>query len=1227
MVKWKTVKELQDIFIDSYINSKLSASLEKACSDEYELKRDYNGRQVLELLQNVDDVYNEPSPSKEKDAPSVKISYKNGILEVGNTGTSFTADTIERLCLGRASSKSTENIGNKGTGLRSLLNDAEWIEIHSGVFHIRFSEEYAQTLFDKYKNVEIIAEQIKNWKKHDYDLCFPIMNCPQEIEQINTNFDTLIRVKIKEENNTKDTSIINQLKQPFYKALLFLPNIRKIEVETDNEIKIYEKKVDGNNIISLSESSDTLHTYYVQNKTIPLSNKQANLIIAIPLDKDYDFLNETLYCYFPIRNFHTPVHALIHAPFQTNDSRDDIPNDDKQINKELLKQCLVFLKELAEKIANENKVSIDLPITTLTPTDNFSGSMWNSWSFNLKDFYIDLLKGAKLLPTVNNDLISIEDNPKYIEIDFPKEFYNEVFSKLLIRLSDDVYDFVIKLAYRCNYYYYNFLYQHNLEDLKDKINYLSNSFNVQTNVKIFLWWTEYLNKYSSTSSIFPNLLKDTTQNWIQGHSKVYIPTDTGVSVLPESLKWVNLCIINQEYVDELIKQIQEKYRQNWDKIKQGLAEKTSNKRLLDKYSDEYFPIKFKEQSESKFVIEDINKQINTKDKSITFLNWFFDKYKDKFENDSTLTEIEYNFIDSDDDIISSKKLYLGQEYGKELSEKLFQDTGYHAIAPLSVIFTGGADDEEQFVEFIKKCGVLVFPKIYTKDLAYSDYSFSNYIKNRDNYQYNINYLKTKTIDNFTNTLKRLSTKEIVQWFKEDENFNKLMTLSEDYGCYYSNKSNTAQHPIKSNEYIKYLLNTTKWIELGDNKYSPNQIVKYSRLKNKINDYYGISETALIELLGKNIVFDYKLDFKNSFSSFSDNAIHEFLLKLPDVDTNGEISVTLYEDIISHKKEIYPSYNNSNIKLFCLDGEFHLNTNIKYASRKIHRNLCEKSDLINIQPNRNTETIKNWFGVDKYKINLELDDYKTIDNSEEFIEEINEIKIATLSSLNDTNNFISKLKKLNIIPCYYIMAINTEKDNDKVEIENYNYIKHDGKYYIRISQDYNRNILEQSIDFCDNIIEIMEDYVTPQIDKNLIGRLISSSLTNKKKIIEEQFGIHRWNYAKDLLLQQKEINEPIINFFKNNGLEIDMQKQISNIDFSKNLSNCDYLILQKACLKINKDIEDINNYENSINIDVRENIRHEFNKFKELQLKKYRMIFYKLAKNNIDTEKKLFGNIQ
>src|SRR5690606_7649790 len=129
----------------------------------------------------------------------VKITFKDNILEVGNTGTSFTKETIERLCLGRASNKSSQNIGNKGTGFRSLLNDAEWIELYSGDFAIRFSEKFAKSCFDKYSHIELINDQLISWKK-DYPLCFPTMNCPEQIEMVVTDFDTLIRVKLKEQN-------------------------------------------------------------------------------------------------------------------------------------------------------------------------------------------------------------------------------------------------------------------------------------------------------------------------------------------------------------------------------------------------------------------------------------------------------------------------------------------------------------------------------------------------------------------------------------------------------------------------------------------------------------------------------------------------------------------------------------------------------------------------------------------------------------------------------------------------------------------------------------------------------------------------------------------------------------------------------------------------------------------------------------------------------------------
>lgn len=1224
MVKWNTIKELQNIFIDKYIHSELLAELEKACSEEYELKRDYNGRQILELLQNVDDVYNETNITNKTKNASVKITYKNNILEVGNTGTSFTAETIERLCLGRASTKSSNNIGNKGTGFRSLLNDAEWIEIHSGNFHLRFSEKYTQSLFEQYKDEPLIKSQYNDWKKKDYPLCFPIMNCPEEIEPIKSEFDTFIRIKIKEENNDKDTSINNQLQQPLYKSLLFLPNINKIIVETDLDVKKFEK-ICENDVVLLQESNNEIHQYFVQRKNINLDrDKIATLIIAVPLEKNYDFSTETLYCYFPIRNFPTPIHALIHAPFQTNNSRDDIPNDEKQINKELLKQCLDFAKEVAEKIAIKKIASIDLPIITLTPNDNFNGKVWGSSYFNLKNYYIDLLANAKLLPTVNNELISIEDKPKYIERNFPTEFKGVLFSDLLVSLQDDVYKFIIDLANKCNYQEDDLKYSSykNIYTMKEKISNLSKDFDIPTSVSIFLWWSDY----SKKSNGMPYLLKNTNGNYIKEHDRVYLPTDTNLSILPESLNWVNLCILHQDYVDELIKQIQGNYLKQWEQIRQNLAEKTANKRILDKYSDEYFPIKFKEQSSSDLIIEEINKQIDTKEKSINFINWFYENYKDKFKENSTLYNINYNLIARDNQVKSAKQLFFGIEYGKDLSEKIFANTNYYAIASLATIFTGKKEDEDSFVEFLNKCGVSFYPQIKDMNFDYNeiDYAFANYLKKKYNYQNNIYHIKVKSINNLQTILNRLTTDEIVRWLKEYIELHNLMLSNEKSG-YFSQKSNTTYYYIDANEYIKYIFNNTNWISIDGNKYKPNQIVKYSKLANKISEIYGISETELIYLLDKNIVLYYNLDFKNSMSEFPDETIKKIINELPNVDLTGEISRRLYEDITKDKKGITPSYSVSDFKLLCCDGKFHLNKDIKYAQRKIQKNSNNKSILIDIQPKRNTETIKNWFGVEKYKTNLILTDYKSLENTESFENEIKEIKIATLSTMSsETNTYIDKLKHLTIIPCLYIHTNDTENNNEEINLEDYNYIKDNGKYLIKVPQQYNNVILEQSVEFSNNIIEIIEDFVSPQIDKNLVGRLISSSISNKKYIIEDQYGIDRWNYVQELLFQQNTINEIIIKYFNDNGLGQEKLNYLLNIDFSRNLSNDDYYILKNACFEINKDICDINNISKNINIDIRNNIKSEFDKYKEDQYEKFRVAYYDFAQGKAEIEREFLN---
>jgi sugar-specific transcriptional regulator TrmB len=83
---------------------------------ELETIKGYNGRQILELLQNCDD----------QSAKNVKIvvNTENGIFSIENDGESFSLEGYRSLFIANLSSKVNKQkyIGNKGLGFRSIIN-------------------------------------------------------------------------------------------------------------------------------------------------------------------------------------------------------------------------------------------------------------------------------------------------------------------------------------------------------------------------------------------------------------------------------------------------------------------------------------------------------------------------------------------------------------------------------------------------------------------------------------------------------------------------------------------------------------------------------------------------------------------------------------------------------------------------------------------------------------------------------------------------------------------------------------------------------------------------------------------------------------------------------------------------------------------------------------------------------------------------------------------------
>ena len=1205
MVKWNSIDQLREIFINKYINSNLQSELEKACSEEYELKRDYNGRQILELLQNVDDACD---CDKSQEDVIVNISFKDGVLEVGNTGTTFSAESIERLCLGRASEKNSQKIGNKGTGFRSLLNDAEWIEIHSGEFSVRFSEKFTQEIFDCFCDKEsscyseLIYEQSLNWKK-DYPFCFPIMNCPEKIESDSKGFDTLIRVKVKEGNESKDTSISKQLEQPFYKSLLFLPNITKIIVDTNTSYKEYYKVSYGDEAAIEEKGGGELlkeEDYFVFSKDVHIGGKNADLIIAIPKDTAYDFSNEKLYCYFPIRGFTTPLHALIHAPFITNNSRDDVPNDNEQINKELFLAVFAFIKEIAEKDSVQGVQG--LSIKTVTPVKK--SMLWNSGSFNLESKYLENLIDARILPTVTKEFISIKDGPKLFKFSFPEEFYQKSFSDLIIDLSEECKSFICELAAIAKIS----SLEYTDKELCHRINDIPNRGDEKIGVKIFIWWSDHF----KDSLYLPELLKDANKDWILKKNRVYLPTDDGISSLPDELSWAELCILEQKYVAELISQLKLKKKNEWEKSRNKYISPPSDKRILGDISRLILAVDLTEQSSADMIVSSINQQIDSFEKSKSFIKWFFEKYGENLKEGSELSKIRFRLPSNQNDIKPINDLYLITDNNKPIAERLFRNTSKKEIAPIASIYN--AIDSEKFVLFLKKCTILEYPEIKEESLANND-GFKKYVKEKYNFHINLNYLYSKAPENFEDLIRNLDTKEIVEWLSKDEKLKNLIT-SQESGSYAKQQSNWSETRFDSNAYVKYVLNNTPWIKFGEKKYPPCRIIKYDRIKQQVDGYYGVSEQELINYLGRDIVLFFNLDFKDSIAQLPDEGIKTFLDRLPIFD-GGEISRKLYLDIIKLKRDTKPSFSIANINVLAKDGLFYPNNEVKYADRKVSKAESEAKKFMYIPAKQSTETIKAWFGVERYKTKLKLESYVEIEEKKEFANEIKDIKIAIMSIIESTKKNVDALKRLEIIPCSYIEVSDIEQENKKMILEDCFFVEKGNLYFLKVPEDFNITAMRQLDAFAQSMVDIFKQALTLELDSDRVELLVSKDSRNKQEKIQDLYGVDKWNASYEMLYNKKHENELIYNFFSENNLDSDLLLSVSKIDFTENLLDDEYEILIQSLKKISKDIDEINKCLETIEISLIPFFEIQIKKLMDREYRGYRVKIYEETKKNKD----------
>lgn len=1241
----KYVDKLREEYLERIVKQQ---ERDELIADNNIEKRDingYHGREILELLQNADDAYQKSIHSGEEPVCDLEvlIEYKSNILRITNTGTTFDKEGIKAIVQGNNSPKAGKYIGNKGTGFRSILNWAESVKIYSGNFNVEFSKEVAEQEFEKIKDEPKIKEQLKR----NENLYIPMLTVPKNIENGTYNEKTVIEVVIDETKINDDFSVSKQIENIDLRILLFLPNVTQIEIITDEEKILYKRIVQNCDNFCyakkyslekiVNENKELEESFYLFEKEIPKAIEEDNvkkdiwLAIAVPTDYT-NFEKSRIYSFFPLLDTESPFDCVLHATYALGDQRNTINFSEN--NKTIVKEQLKFLIEVANKFVENGQN--DIAYKLIVPSD-FSNNnyyfMKTFAEFNLKEEYLELLCKQKIFLTVNGKNISIEDNPKLIEEDYPELFCDETFGNLLQPFKDKrIKEFVEFLARQKGI-------ELNFDEIElcNIINKISSKWNTKQQVEVFIWWNR------NYSNLLPNLLKTENGNWLRNGDKCYFLVGNFYEQsLPE---WVKIPALDKKYQQELFSQAEKtpeviRARETEKETKSPIFRIICQQRVFSRINFTY--------NDRSTIISTVNSSVYDKyDNAVDFVKWLWKNYRNEKEEWNPPEEIKFKFPNASKQIVqNSEMLFFGSEYGNPLAEKLFDDS--YGKFPDCATFGVEKENEEKFKRFISKFGVNTYPKIEVQEVkpleVYSN-KYKQEIKLKGDvgsstyfyYKYNLPYIKS-----LENLLMKLSTLEIVEWIHSDielfkclgnpfcsanANIKYMGSLQRDYRLYYGIIKN----------YILEVFNESKWLEIHGNRYSPRQVLKYSDFNKKFFNLVPVIDNNFFTHISENLkitsekikeIFE-KFDFSENVTELSSQDFYGLMLNLPQINNSQELSRSIYRIIESSdfKREFEDSVNK---KVFFNTGKLLVKHDgiVQYYPAK--EAVLPSSKIINKKkvpilekgPRTNNDNFVKLFGCKKYEA-----EYSVVKNSisvskadKEFQEYFGKFQKYALAFSARNKNIENNGKKLKIT---LVNEIVVSKNNEENFIEEeYSCIRDAATnwYITSFGEEYDKNRISEIIeDIYSNIAN------TPgfESDANKIGELFrAENNCDREFLIKKEFG------SLSVINDDNYKNELKTNFIETlTKIAPDYNVEKINVDFDdfNNIQNSECIIT--LFKELNTDIEQFNNLGFEYEINLIPYYEKELENFIQSEKENFKNYWFSRAKENDNLQNDFIDKIR
>jgi hypothetical protein len=1008
-----------------------------AFNREIETKKEYNGRQILELLQNADD--------EQSEEVRIDLDTENNILTISNRGknescTPFNAKGIRSLMISNLSTKTSKKyIGNKGLGFRSIINWSEKISINSKNLAIEFSNEIVNQAFDELFTPQQRAEIREEQKLPDSIYPIPFLSIPKVSDKVNEDWVTSITINYKSEFLGDIEKQIHDLKN---EILLFLNSIEHLEVYIDDKPILVINKADLSEKWMVFEKKERLLKKYWDKE-----NEEEYYDLKIALQDDLNCDIKELFAYFPTKLI-IDLPFIVHGTFELNSSRNEINNSPK--NRFILGKLVELIISTAKKLTQYSVSFKALEMLSYSNPNNVLSEL------GFYDAIDEATENLDIFPCLDgkyrskSEVLSINDLSIFVQ-DVKKEY---LFKNLIIPSdgSVDITKFYIKKSISTK----------PLTELSKSITCLKERASM---IYMFHHSFKHKNKLE--------FLVDSNNDLISLDDDVYTPSNQKFSI-PD---YVNIKFIHRELFDQLVIKFDIKSSEKPRELQRLLNEITN--------IQQYQPVPVIQK-----IISSTNKLLNeySSNKGELISKMVLSLYDNYLKLDKTQIPngTKVQLLNKEGLLSEAKNLYLSDSYpsGKLtefLFEGIFNDADY-----LSDFSSFGF--KEQDLESVEQFFLWLGVNKYTKFIMHKDiqeYNYSDFVFNHNKkpLNYRGNSLSYTEISKFTEVVEKITLEKLVIWFcldpliyKQLDNFS-----NDDVFKYAKAGESTISYYHIVNAKPSFIIYQVKSKGLFNDFFVGN--VKWSPLINELDFNFEYKAFEKYDLNRANIESVLiKLGAVDKFEKLSVEAVNRIVNSLDNKAPDGKQTQTIYKLCIKHFEINSNTLDTSKTLLFATKDDikryFPAKEVFYNGNIRLPKKITSAKAIFNYPRRQSTPKVIEFFGINNLSsLEIKIQDKTILKTLNEdfaaFLGNITQFilvyRIHNKEKDKDANDELSKLKNISINICDYVRY---KIDNDTFELDNNDYVRDGKNYFIKVDRHSSLNELRHNFEFQECFADII-----------------------------------------------------------------------------------------------------------------------------------------------------------